>query len=181
MAMPFFSILIIALIMCALTAAVCWVLKKRKTSQTNNDALVSAAAEAIRQNAGAYSGLYQGMYRLAHSDWRAWDRWLGSMTQRTKHSFRGYALAQFFAEDRLPKTLGDTEKFAHSLLTGAQAAGLRICGVKEIMRMENAFVTQEGEEPDLQENYVLVSPAFVFDDFVLEKGIVKIIETGYGA
>lgn len=173
MANPFLIILIIAAIVGALAAAACWFLKKRRTPQTDNDALASAAAEAIRQNAGAYSGLYQGMYRLAHSDWRAWDRWLGSMTQRTKHSFSEYALAQFFAEDRLPKSLGDTEKFASYLLAGAQLAGLRICGLKEVTRMENAFITQEGEEPDLQENYVLVSPAFVFDDIVLEKGIVK--------
>ncbi|MDD4097091.1 MAG: hypothetical protein PHP22_12725, partial [Oscillospiraceae bacterium] len=76
-------------------------------------------------------------------------------------------------EDSLPKTLEDTEQFARFLLEGARLAGLCICGLEEISRIENAFVTQDGEDPDLQEKYVMVSPAFVFDDIVLEKGIVK--------
>ncbi len=172
MTKPVSIIMISAVIASVLAVATFWILKKRKTTNVGN-ALVSAAAESIRQNAGAYSGLYQGMYRLAHSDWRAWERWLGSMTQRTKHSFSGYTLAQYFEEDSLPKTLEDTEQFARFLLEGARLAGLCICGLEEISRIENAFVTQDGEDPDLQEKYVMVSPAFVFDDIVLEKGIVK--------
>lgn len=172
MGKPVFIILTIAIIVCIVAAITYWFLKKRKSVQPN-DALVYAAAEAVRQNAGTYSGLYQGMYRLAHADWRAWEHWLGSMAQRTKNNFEGYTLTKYFAEERLPKTLKEAEQFASGLLEGARMAGLCICGLEEINKIEHAFVTQDGEEPDLEVQYVLVSPAFVFDNIVLEKGVVK--------
>ena len=173
MGKPAFIILTIAIIICIVASAIYWFLKKRKSVKPSV-ALVSAAAEAIRQNAGTYSGLYQGMYRLAHSDWRAWERWLGSMTQRTRNNFEGFTLTEFFAEGSLPGTLKETEQFASCLLEGARMAGLRIYGLEEINRIEHSFITQDGEEPDLDGHYILVSPAFVFDEVVLEKGVVNI-------
>ena len=46
-------------------------------------------------------------------------------------------------------------------------------GLNEMFEMEDAFVTLEGDSPDPGSTYVLVSPAFVLNDVVLEKGVVK--------
>lgn len=148
------------------------VVKKRHESEKPS-ALATIAAEAIRQNGSAYSGLYQGMYRLARSDWRAWERWLNSMAQRTKLAFGGSALAQRFENEQLPKTREEAEELAKCMLEGAQIAGIRLLGLNEMFEIEDSFVTSEGDAPDPSNTYILVSPAFVLYDIVLEKGVVK--------